>query len=103
MVAPFEDTTELALKGTYQQENLSLALAAVRLVYPNISGSAILQGLRNAHHPGRFQLLENYNIIVDGAHNPNGALALKESLDFYYPDKKRRFVFGCLKIKIILK
>ncbi len=99
MVAPFEDTTELALKGTYQQENLSLALAAVRLVYPNISGSAILQGLRNAHHPGRFQLLENYNIIVDGAHNPNGALALKESLDFYYPDKKRRFVFGCLKNK----
>ena len=24
---------------------------------------------------------------------------MRESLDFYYPDKKRRFVFGCLKNK----
>lgn len=99
MSAPFEDTTELALKGTYQQENLSLALAAIRLVYPNISQSAIVQGLRNAQHPCRFQFLEKYNIIIDGAHNSNGALALRESLDFYYPNMKRRFVFGCLKNK----
>lgn len=99
MVAPFEDTTNLALKGTYQQENLSLALAAVRLVFPEIPQEVILEGLRNVKHPGRFQLIEKYNIIVDGAHNPNGALALRESLDFFYPDKKRRFVFGCLKNK----
>lgn len=99
MTAPFEDTSELALQGTYQQENLSLALAAVRLVYPDISRSAILEGLRNAKHPCRFQFLEKYSIIIDGAHNPNGAYALRESLDLYYPDKKRRFIFGCLKNK----
>ena len=99
MVAPFEDTSELALKGAYQQENLSLALAAVRLVYPDISQEAILEGLHNAKHPGRFQFIEKLNIIVDGAHNPNGTLALRESLDTYYSDKKRRFIFGCLKNK----
>lgn len=99
MVTPFEDTTELALKGAYQQENLSLALAAIRLVYPNISGTAVIEGLRKAKHPCRFQFLEKHNIIIDGAHNPNGALALRESLDFYYPNKKRRFIFGCLKNK----
>lgn len=99
MVAPFEDTTELALKGTYQQENLSLALAAIRLVYPNISEQAIIEGLRNVQHPCRFQYIEDKNIIIDGAHNPNGAVALRESLDAYFPDKKRRFVFGCLRNK----
>lgn len=99
MIAPFEDMEDLALKGTYQQENLSLALAAIRLVYPQISPYVIKQGLRKVKHIGRFQFIEDKNIIVDGSHNPNGALALRESLDFYYPGMKRRFVFGCLKNK----
>ena len=38
-------------------------------------------------------------MLIDGAHNPNGAMALRESLDRYFPDKKRRFVFGCLNTK----
>lgn len=99
MVHPFEDTTDLALKGLYQQENLSLALAAVRLVYPNISQSIIMEGLKKAKHPARFEIIEEKNLIIDGAHNPNGAMALRESLDFYYSNKKRRFVFGCLNNK----
>jgi len=99
MIAPFEDTTELALKGTYQQENLSLALAAIRLVYPGLSYETIVKGLRNVEHICRFQYIEDKNILIDGAHNPDGALALRESLDTYFPDKKRRFVFGCLRNK----
>lgn len=99
MTAPFEDTENLSLKGMFQQENLSLALAAVRLVFPEISPRVINEGLKKVKHPCRFQVIEDKNIIVDGSHNPNGALALRESLDFYYPDKKRRFVFGCLKNK----
>ena len=98
MVSPFEDTSFLSLKGSYQQENLSLALAAVRLVYPEIPQEVIEQGLTKVKHPCRFQLI-NDNLLVDGSHNPNGAMALKESLDIYYPNKKRRFVFGCLKNK----
>lgn len=98
MVAPFENTENLALKGTFQQENLSLALAAVRLVYPEIPEAVIQEGLKKVQHPCRFQLVRK-NLIVDGSHNPNGALALRESLDFYYPNMKRRFVFGCLKNK----
>ena len=99
MIAPFEDTTNLSLKGMYQQENLSLALAAVRLVYPQISEYIIQDALKKVKHPARFQLIEDKNIIIDGAHNPNGIIALKESLDFYYPDKRRRYVFGCLRNK----
>lgn len=99
MIAPFEDTSELALKGVYQQENLSLALAAIRLVYPRISQDTIIKGLHNVKHPCRFEYLEDKNLLVDGAHNPNGAIALRKSLDIYFPNKKRRFVFGCLRNK----
>lgn len=99
MIAPYEDTEYLALKGTCQQENLSLALAAVRLVFPQLSQDVIIEGLKNVKHPCRFQYIEDKNMIIDASHNPNGALALRESLDFYYPNMRRRFVFGCLKNK----
>ena len=99
MVQPFEDTSELALKGSYQQENLSLALAAVRLVFPQITQDIITKGIRTVEHPYRFQYIEDKMLLIDGAHNPNGAMALRESLDMYFPDKKRRFVFGCLRTK----
>jgi len=99
MISPFEDTTNLSLKGLYQQENLSLALAAIRLVYPQIPEYTIQEALTKVKHPARFQFVEGQNIIIDGAHNPNGIIALHESLDFFYPDKKRRYVFGCLRNK----
>ena len=98
LVTPFEDTTNLSLKGTCQQENLSLALAAVRYLFPEISENTIQQALTEVKNPCRFQLCRE-DLIVDASHNPNGAMALRESLDFYYPDKKRCFIFGCLRNK----
>ncbi len=99
LTAPYADTTNLSLKGTYQQENLALALAAIDLLFPDISQTVIDNGLKKVQHPCRFQFIEDKMMIIDGAHNPNGIIALKESLDKYFPDKKRRFVFGCLKTK----
>lgn len=98
LVTPFEDTTNLSLKGTCQQENLSLALAAVRYLFSEISENTIQQALTEVKNPCRFQLCRE-DLIVDASHNPNGAMALRESLDFYYPDKKRCFIFGCLRNK----
>ena len=98
MVTPFEDTSNLSLKGTCQQENLSQALAAVRHLFPQISENLIQEALKDIKHPCRFQLCRE-DLIVDASHNPNGAMALRESLDFYYPDKPRCFVFGCLRNK----
>lgn len=99
MVAPFAPTDELALKGLYQQENLSLALACIETVFPEISKDEIDEGLRNVKHICRFQYIPEFNLIIDGAHNPNGITSLKQSLDAYYPNKFRRFIFGCLKNK----
>ena len=98
LVTPTEDTTNLSLKGSCQQENLSLALAAVRYLFPQISENLIQEALKEVKHPCRFQNVSE-NLIVDASHNPNGAMALMESLDLYYPDKKRCFIFGCLRNK----
>ncbi len=98
LVTPFEDTTNLSLKGSCQQENLSLVLSAVRFLFPKIPENTIQEALKEVKNPCRFQLCRE-DLIVDGSHNPNGAMALRESLDRYFPDKKRCFVFGCLKNK----
>ena len=99
VIMPFANAENLALKGVHQQENLSLALAAIETVFPEITQEIIDIGLKNVKHPGRFQYVKSKNLIIDGAHNPNGVTALKQSLDFYYPNTKRRFIFGCLKNK----
>lgn len=99
MVAPFAPTTELALKGSYQQENLSLVLAAIEEVFPEVPQAVIDEGLSRVKHPCRFQYIEDKNLIIDGAHNPNGINSLSQSLDMYYPNTNRRFIFGCLKNK----
>lgn len=99
LVSPFEDTSNLSLKGLYQQENLSLALSAVRYLFPKIPQSVIQYAISKVQHPCRFQYIKEKNMIIDAAHNPNGIHALRQSLDYYYPDLQRRFVFGCLKNK----
>lgn len=43
--------------------------------------------------------MKDKNLIIDGAHNPNGISGLMQSLEMYYPNTKRRFIFGCLKNK----
>lgn len=99
VIAPFRNAEDLSLKGIHQQENLSLALAAIEMAFPDISESVISEGLKNVKHPARFQYIEDKNLIIDGGHNPNGITALKQSLDAYYPNTERRFIFGCLKNK----
>lgn len=99
LTAPFADTTNLTLKGTYQQENLALALCAIQTVFPKISQETIETALKNVKHPCRFQYIKDKNLIIDGGHNPNGINELLKSLDMYYPNIQRRFIFGCLKNK----
>lgn len=89
----------LSLKGLHQRENLSLALAAIEYLFPNIQKEVILNGLSKVKNPFRFEYFKDKNLIVDASHNPNGILALRENLDYYFPNEKRRFVFGCLRTK----
>lgn len=97
--APFADITNLSLKGIIQGENLALALSCIQYLFKDITDSTIQKGLKSVNHPCRFQIIKDKNIVVDASHNPNGIQALRESLDYYYPGKSLRFVFGCLRNK----
>jgi dihydrofolate synthase/folylpolyglutamate synthase len=71
------------LLGPHQAENLALAALAGRLL--GASWEAVEAGLLRAENPGRLQRLfyGGKELILDGAHNPEGALALKEALRFH--------------------
>lgn len=95
----FGENYELSLKGCYQKENLALALTCIKNMFGDIPDNVIKKALKNVEHPFRFQYFKDKNLIIDGAHNPNGAEGLRKSLDEYFPDEPRRFVFGCLRNK----
>lgn len=92
----------LNLKGLWQAKNLSLALKAVEILRKQgvtITEKALLSGLQNVQWTGRFQYIKDLNLILDGAHNPNAATELRSSLDFYYPDKNRIWIYSSINTK----
>jgi dihydrofolate synthase/folylpolyglutamate synthase len=74
----------LAVPGDHQVENACTALAALHIV--NQSGIALSEdanraGLAQAHWPGRFERIRSRerDIVLDGAHTPAAAKALRET------------------------
>lgn len=79
--------TRIPLLGSYQARNAGIAAALSRQV-ASVSKSEIATGLRNAHWPGRFEVMsEEPFTVLDGAHNPGACEALSETLsEFEYDD-----------------
>ena len=97
-----EDLPPCSLLGLWQKENLALALMAVEVLKEygyKITEKNLELGLNKVEHPCRFEYLKDKNILIDGAHNPNGAKALRKSLDYYFPNQGFNFIFGCLNNK----
>ena len=89
----------LPLKGNHQIENLALVITAINYLFKDIDDKTIIEGLKNVRNSFRFEYIERKNLIIDASHNPNGIKALRDNLDWYFPNQKRRFIFGCLKNK----
>ena len=66
-----------------------------------VTHETIARALKSVAWPGRFErfALEGVRIVVDGAHNPAGAAALKESLDATFAGEKRVLLLGILEDK----
>ncbi|ADJ16133.1 dihydropteroate synthase [Halalkalicoccus jeotgali] len=77
----------IPLLGAYQARNAGIAAALARRV-TSVSGTELERGLRNAHWPGRFEVMgEEPLTVLDGAHNPGACEALAETLaEFEYDD-----------------
>ena len=85
---------------TLHAANASVAIVAAKLVSKQddrINELALHIGVANTFWPGRLErIAQKPDVILDGAHNPNGAEALRKALDKYYPDQKRVFVIGMM-------
>lgn len=74
------------LLGAYQPTNAAVAIDAARVLSARrpefgITQDAIARGVADAVWPGRFEVVATSPlVVVDGAHNPQGAEALAESM-----------------------
>jgi dihydrofolate synthase/folylpolyglutamate synthase len=104
-----EILVETPLVGRHQLRNVALAIAAaVELKQQGFSGitaKSIERGLRDTRWPGRFEVIAARpgwpEIVIDVAHNPAGAWALRSALSERYEDRPLIFVFGAMRDKAI--
>jgi dihydrofolate synthase / folylpolyglutamate synthase len=100
---------ETPLVGRHQLRNVALAIAAaVELNQQGFSGvtaKSIERGIRETKWPGRFQVVAARpgwpEIVIDVAHNPAGAWALRSALSERYEERRLIFVFGAMRDKAI--
>lgn len=91
------------LKGKKQIYNSTICLKAVEILREKgykIENTIIINSLKNVIHRARFEkLLDNPEIIYDGAHNKPAIENLIETIDQYYLDKEKVFVVSILGTK----
>ena len=94
---------QISLLGQFQVENAALALSVIQLLRLYdivISLVAIKNGLKNAHWPGRMQVIHQRPfVVVDGAQNEASAKALKGAINMLFRPKKTIVVLGVSKDK----
>jgi dihydrofolate synthase/folylpolyglutamate synthase len=93
----------IRLLGRHQVTNAVTALTAARLLRARgatIPESSIREGLRRTRWPGRLQLFPGRPLVIlDGAHNPAGAKALRAFLEEQRFAGRLILVFGVLQDK----
>jgi len=103
---------ESPLVGRHQLRNLALAIAAAEELHKQgmaqITPETIAQGIRQTRWPGRFQVIPaeggNPEYVLDVAHNPAGAWALRSTLSAYDDSETGReitMIFGAMRDKAI--
>lgn len=84
------------LIGTHQTHNLALILKALQILAKNgwlISVSAVQKALQEVYWPGRFEVIQKRPcIILDGAHNPQAAQALCDTVKKWFPQQKAHLI-----------
>jgi dihydrofolate synthase/folylpolyglutamate synthase len=100
---------ETPLVGRHQLRNVALAVAAAVELnsqgFSGITAESIERGIRETQWPGRFQVIAARagwpEMVIDVAHNPAGAWALRSALSERYEDRLLIFVFGAMRDKAI--
>lgn len=93
----------LRLLGSYQYKNAALVLDTVDVLRTqgfSIPETAVKKALAQVVWHGRFEIVRREPLVIlDGAHNPDGAQALADCIKLYLPNRKIDFVMGVLADK----
>ncbi len=102
--SPWHRLSDLQVKllGRHQARNAAVAIAARELMPIPFNEAAVREGLSKTTWPGRLEVFSQQPlVIVDGAHNPDGVLALRAALLELLGDRKLRLVVGILGDKAV--
>lgn len=86
---------ETGMCGEYQMLNASLAINGMKRL--GIAEEAIVRGVKNAKWPCRLEWVKG--ALIDGAHNPQGAQALRNYLTTFFSGEKITLVTGMMHDK----
>ncbi len=94
-------TAQTALLGEHQLINAAVALTTVHTILKEES-SLLAHGLSKAQWAGRIEIVSrNPLIVLDGAHNIDGARVLRDALNLLFKDKKICYILGFMQDKDI--
>lgn len=96
----------LNLVGRHQVRNAALALASLEALdrdgHVAWNPAAIAKGLASVHWPARLEILDRQPLVIlDGAHNPSGAEALKRAIEEDFAHRRVHLVLGIMADKDI--
>ncbi|MBQ6585306.1 MAG: bifunctional folylpolyglutamate synthase/dihydrofolate synthase [Coriobacteriales bacterium] len=97
--ALYEDIRRIA--APYQLANIACAIATVEsLLGRKLDQIDVLRAIRDVRLPGRFDTLRSAPLlIIDAAHNPQGAQVLAQAIQVRFPDAKPHLLLAVLKDK----
>lgn len=93
----------IALPGQHQKWNAALALSALHALGLPLNYESVAEGLSKVRWPGRFERITSgeFEIILDGAHNPHAAKVLRETWIQEYGANHGTLIFGAVESKDI--
>ncbi|MCL1997829.1 MAG: bifunctional folylpolyglutamate synthase/dihydrofolate synthase [Turicibacter sp.] len=92
---------KISLLGKHQVNNAIHALLCAEVLSKSltIKESHIISGLAKVRWPGRFEVFQSPLVVLDGAHNEDGAAVFKEAIGTYFKDYKIVIVLAITQSK----
>lgn len=93
-------TGPLSLRGGHQRENAAVAKAALARLLPHglhVREDVLVAGFASTRWPGRLEEIDG--VLLDVAHNADGARALAGALRELHPNGRVELVFGVMADK----
>lgn len=97
-------SVEISLNGPHQLKNATLAIMTLEVLRQYyavlVDDDVLLEGMRTAAWPGRLEMVQQEpRVLLDGAHNPEGAATLAEALRTVYKYRRLHFMMGMMPTK----